>query len=882
MARRGRATDTQKFADAAAAKSARAQQLIAKLQEQQKAAYASQAPREEGASASLEGNGMQDSDYGILNKTPNEDLLRFCRLFDVVDASAQTVHAALLWPHIPPRSILPWMLREVGRGRSARPLRSLFVNMSRSALQAMAGVEASTARLKARGVYRSERDNDLTSTGEIGVDAHFFMFLGGTQESPPFIPLISIIPHSVAMDDGTYWRDFDEKTLKGMKRHFSLQRLKAIRKYLDVLTSKDKGPAFAFLMPSHFEATSRKAALERLTSPIDVVVIDLGIQALGGRNVSELVSELLTELEQHLVAAPKRVLIVADCPLRFGYALRAMKNRKDAGPLGARANIHRLVWASRDRGFQALAPLAASAPPKIETVASEESVVATRLWTNAQKLEDGNPLKAILQSGAAALKGMALTAAGADAMLKPYSDTHDFYHRMKQKRHSFAPHYWEAMALVGEGRGGAWRDKIEADLAQALSLASALHTETPVMRYLKRCLSSASSDEDILIVLRHPEDAQQTTDALLEFLTAPGNFAGSIPNLRVTTPGRYASELEAKLPTSVIWAASATAGMRSYVGDSFAPRSFHLVVAGHDSLTLKDTLERVSENPEYSAYRERTLQLMNALPRAPKELGNIRTAFGLDPDRPRGLMPFAGQGYLALDGYGRVGAGPGTVLYVLDPVTHQLHPHEARSLDVGDSVFVMSDAIREEIEALLREKDEQGRTLEQSLVDQYKALVKAGIENLSRKEGKRITGARIHEMLFEANPNLPPIGKQAVDYWLQAADNVHVDTPFAAMNVSHFEAFLKILGAGVLAQQLANAVRVVRSALQRDGHTNRALFDRLLLDADSLIQKERRLTYERLQSLRDGALENVFPILEINLEAAGSKVSGPKPERMSA
>ena len=85
------------------------------------------------------------------------------------------------------------------------------------------------------------------------------------------------------------------------------------------------------------------------------------------------------------------------------------------------------------------------------------------------------------------------------------------------------------------------------------------------------------------------------------------------------------------------------------------------------------------------------------------------------------------------------------------------------------------------------------------MVDQYKALVKAGIENLSRKEGKRVTGARIHEMLFEANPNLLPIGKQAVDYWLQAADNAHVDTPFAAMNVTHFEAFLKILGAGVMA-----------------------------------------------------------------------------------
>lgn len=881
MAKRGWEADTQTFAEAAAAKSERTRALLAQLQERRTAGHPTMACAKE--SDALESGDIQDADYGILNKKPNDDLLRVSRLFDLVDSSPHAIHAALLWPHVPPRSILPWMLREVSRGRRSRPLRTLFMNMSRSALQAISGVEASTSRLRARGVFRSERDGDATPIREIGADAHFFMFLGGTKESPPFIPLISIVPHAVALDDGTYWRDFDEKTLKGMKRYFSLPRLNSIRKYLDVLTSKDKGPGFAFLMPSHFEGPSRKAALQKLASPIDLVVIDLGIQALGGRNVSALVTDLLSELEQHLAAPPKRILVLSDCPLRFGYACRAIKNRQEPGPIGSRVTLHRLVWTSRDRGFRPLQPLAAASFPRVETVASEESVVAARLWTSAQKLDDDNPLKAVLQNGAAALKGMALTASGADAMLKPYGDTHDFYHRIKQKRHSFDPHYAEAMALIGERHGGAWRDEIQSDLEEALSLAGALRTDTPIMRYLKRCLTEASSDEDILVVLRHPEDAQQTTDALLEFLTAPGNFVGSIQNLRVTTPSRYAAELEANVPTTVIWAASANAGMRSYIGDSFAPHAFHLVVAGHDSLTLKNSLEQVSEYTEYATYRDRTVMLMKALPRAPKELGSVRTAFGLDPDRPRGLLPFTGHGYLLLDGYGRVGANPGTLFYVLDPVSQQLHPHEARSIEVGDSVFVMSDAIREEIEALLREKDEQGRTLEQSLVDQYKGLVRLGIENLSRKEGKRITGSRIHEMLFEANPNLPSIGKQAVEYWLQAADHTHVDTPFAAMNPVHFEAFLKILGAGIMARQLSDAVRVVRSALQRDGHTNRALFDRLLLDADSLIQTKRRVTYERLQSLRAEALENVFPVLEVHLEvAADNKGSDARMERMSA
>ena len=92
---------------------------------------------------------------------------------------------------------------------------------------------------------------------------------------------------------------------------------------------------------------------------------------------------------------------------------------------------------------------------------------------------------------------------------------------------------------------------------------------------------------------------------------------------------------------------------------------------------------------------------------------------------------------MLLDGYGKLSAGPGSQFYVLDPVSHKLAPREARAIEIGDAVFVMADAIREEIEAALREKDDKGRTLEQSLVDQYKLTVKKGVETLSEKYGSK-------------------------------------------------------------------------------------------------------------------------------------------------
>ena len=815
-----------------------------------------------------------DLDYSVLAQEPNAELKLLVELFDKIIDEDCPLHLSVAWPHIPPRMILPWMLREVCRGRVRRASRTLFVNMGRPALQTLSGVAARTARLQARGVFRSGIEvHAHGGSRPIGPDAHFLMFLGDTRNANvSTVPLISIVPHAVALNDDTFWRDFDEKTLKGFKRYFDLSRLQSIRSHLDVLTSARHSPGFAFLMPSHFDQAARRKALKCFPGNIDFVVIDMTTHAVRGRDASELLRDLLYELELQRNRTPRRTLIVTDCPLRFSFLRSAAQNRRDAGPLGTRVQVHRLTWSSRGKGWDIPTAIQPASSPHVVTIASQECVIATRLWRHSHELEAANPLKSTLFDAAVALKGMALTASSADELLSPYADTHDAYHRIKRERHSFEPHYNKAQGLISEGRGGHARGAIERDLAEGLSLASALRTGTPLLRYLTRLLDESDRDEDILVVLRHPEDAQQANIFLLDYLTEPGRFTQGVPELRVTTPSRYASELAARYPTCVVWAASPIAGTRAYVGDPVTPKQFRLLVAGQDVVTIARILKTVNGMPEYRAFQDRIVRLAAALPSAPKEVGDISIALKLDPDRPRVALPFTGQGYMLLDGYGRVGAGPGTTFYVLDPVSQDLHPHEARSIELGDAVFVMSDSIREEIEAILREKDDRGRTLEQAMVDQYKAYVKSGIERLSAQEGKRVTAGRIHEMLFEANPSLPSIGKQAVDYWLHAAERLDVDTPYAASDPAHFEAFLHLMGAGLMARPLSNAIRIVRFALQRDGHTNRALFDRLLLDPDSLMHTH-RVTFEKLRGLRSEALENVYPVLEKHLESGSRYLS---------
>ncbi len=210
----------ERIAEAATSKKERTKELLARLKKRR--------PGADVPKCSSTIHGMEadpavgpadetDRDLGVISAAPNRDLVRSVDLIDVVNASERKLHAALLWPHIPPRAILPWMVREVSRGRHGRPLRTLFLNMGRPALRAVVGLEAWTERLRVRGLVRSGARPDAVPAF-IGPDAHFYMFLGDTHQSGiTAVPLVSIVPHAVALNDGTYWRDFEEKMLKGVQ-----------------------------------------------------------------------------------------------------------------------------------------------------------------------------------------------------------------------------------------------------------------------------------------------------------------------------------------------------------------------------------------------------------------------------------------------------------------------------------------------------------------------------------------------------------------------------------------------------------------------------------------------------------------------------------------
>src|SRR2546429_8473213 len=128
MSRRRSPTD--RIAAAAAAKAERIRNLLSQLKERQKEAESAPpiAPtvEERASERSEDAPSAVDFDFGILTREPRQDLRHFVELLDKVVSSHKCIHLALLWPHIPPRAILPWMVRKVSRGRRSPPMRTLL------------------------------------------------------------------------------------------------------------------------------------------------------------------------------------------------------------------------------------------------------------------------------------------------------------------------------------------------------------------------------------------------------------------------------------------------------------------------------------------------------------------------------------------------------------------------------------------------------------------------------------------------------------------------------------------------------------------------------------------------------------------------------------
>src|SRR5215831_12217058 len=95
-----------RIAEAAASKKERAKQFLTRMKERK------EPPKDSGAIIAADAacpapvhsaNVKTDREFAVLAGTPNQDLVQFIDLIDRARTSERRLHAALFWPHVPPR-----------------------------------------------------------------------------------------------------------------------------------------------------------------------------------------------------------------------------------------------------------------------------------------------------------------------------------------------------------------------------------------------------------------------------------------------------------------------------------------------------------------------------------------------------------------------------------------------------------------------------------------------------------------------------------------------------------------------------------------------------------------------------------------------------------
>lgn len=234
-----------------------------------------------------------------------------------------------------------------------------------------------------------------------------------------------------------------------------------------------------------------------------------------------------------------------------------------------------------------------------------------------------------------------------------------------------------------------------------------------------------------------------------------------------------------------------------------------------------------------------------------------------------------------IEGGRRMHRGRRASVYVYDPAAREsralgFRPAYAEDLTQGDQIFVMSDDMRDQVEETFARAGVTFTDAKrfESLLRQYHTQVLQRVRE--RYPGGVADAARaIRETMLNAHPALADDANN-VRYWinLKDADRTPFDQllPQAPRHVETFRAFMEALGfdANQIEVFWIGAVQRVRGTRISDGLNLGEHYDRVLFDPEAAATYD-RLTPEVLNSLRAGALDNVYEVIGVSFSTAATR-----------
>ncbi len=815
------------------------------------------------------------------------------RLVDVyLEAAAnKTAHRVLMWPVAP--KVLPLVhalatMEHWNVGHKAG-LRGLFFPAKDNTFHPLNHLELDREDLK----HHAKALEQVKSVAD--KDPVLFRAVNTTEVLPT---LNDLLPHFWRLKKGQDWMPYDDRllehTLKKVNRY--LQKA-ALRNNCAVLGAPKTAPDALFVFGYQLareDLGDSFRSLERVGQP-DICLVN-ATRAL--RLTVPTWQGLLRQFFRAFLAAyPEErpgLVIVADDPgvsfrvreLVEKEVERATKHNPETVPL-------RLAFkpiACQDGGElgQCLKPQGSAEPAapeprkfRVEVKDADAARVVKALYQIRKDLKLDEQVARPLSDAATFLHKLAALPAG-NRDVETWLDEREADAGLRRKLAWSSPR-GALVEFIARGHAGACENKLESTLKIADKLVENYFDATPMAMALATEVGATSgSAMRVAIVFTRPMLRLLAERFLQRQSFANGKaYADLASRLQLITTKQLREHARSGWATRYVFVGMDDEALRALMTENGIPADSVLLLTQRTALYTRWTLKPIFEQDEFRRFKPRLEHILRQIDSRldEKDVPLLRMDDFVLPSFDFSASPPSREDdseawRIVLEGGDLLYRAAGTTAYVYDPIADfnsksGFIAKEVRSLEAGQQLFVMSDALHDQVEDVLQRAGvpiDHDKPFEQTLRFYHKRI----IDNLNQLFPGKSLAAQVAALKDQLVEQFPDQAKDFsnVRYWVNLG--YAPDTPFdelrpqAPRHFKVFAAFASTLGLSTAeaAYFWQAAIHPIRVNRRIDGRYVSDAYARILFDPETAIVHA-KLSPTDIASLFAEVRSNVYTIVAV-------------------
>lgn len=424
---------------------------------------------------------------------------------------------------------------------------------------------------------------------------------------------------------------------------------------------------------------------------------------------------------------------------------------------------------------------------------------------------------------------------------------------------------------VSEGGAAEQRNPIDEAIERVHKHLADCEAGTPLALKLKEQVQrfAIDSQDGLTILLSSPRNIAVAQRFLARVLR--DGWATAQSRVNWLTLAQAPTELKARSSAKrLVIVGLSPRILRLLATHSEIPTGTCLLVPAQKALGVTQTLSGMVAADALKPYRARLSGLLTALNERLKELPDLeiltrsfdsqalapwRASVSANPSDPRAYR------FLLEDG--RCIQTSGTVFRYEGVEGEEFKRVQARSIEVGDCIFEMSDELRDEIEENLALGHGSVETSpSRKALTLYHDFVKSAVEELFPAQSRQATIRSIKARMVELDPECADISPGKLNYWISLEEDEIA--PHGARDPDEFLLFCRALNIDAeLAKRFWGRIRRVRYENQTEGRQLNAIYAEILFNPESA-QVYRGASPETIRKLQDKALDCVFHVVQVD------------------